>query len=576
MKSPRLLSQPEDFDAAPMLMLVQHAWSSCHQRRTDWFAMRQAMGQAGVPAGPTREDVETWWQGLVAAHPWPLPLSFALRLKALATSSRRANPIVQLPDDITEEEIWRLNQEGTNDEKIALALHLNTPLDILAGLSWDGFAEEVDQNPMFLLYLEQGSSEALIILENVAKQTPRSERLRELSTSPFHNVRMEVASNVHTPTEVLFLLSKDENNFVRCRVAFNKNTPREAVLNLINDGDDDIRWRIASHPHAPVDALELLSKDPIWRVRQSVAGHVNTPSAVLDKLANDEYGAVQMNVAKNKSTAISTLVRLTRDPDLFLQAVAQQQLSSRGYRQKNPVLLLDDDLSEEELGRIAKVGSNEEKQAVALHPNTSLKTLLFLSRQGFAEDVEQNPMFLFHLEAHRKDAIEVLVAVAGQTKNPNRMLEFTHSPHEEIRAGLSRNESITPDILDIMAEDSSDDVRFYVCRAPGMKPSTFYKLYQDSSVSVRVGIASNPETPEELIDVLAKDDNSNVRWSVVDRENVSLGILELLSRDADYGVRSGVANRRDISLELLEMLAEDEHVMVRNAALQNLQSRNEG
>lgn len=50
-------------------------------------------------------------------------------------------------------------------------------------------------------------------------------------------------------------------------------------------------------------------------------------------------------------------------------------------------MILRDDLSEEDLAKLAEKGTFEEKRAVARHPNTSLQTLLLLSQDGFVEDV---------------------------------------------------------------------------------------------------------------------------------------------------------------------------------------------
>ncbi len=67
-----------------------------------------------------------------------------------------------------------------------------------------------------------------------------------------------------------------------------------------------------------------------------------------------------------------------------------------------------DDLSEEELAELAYNGTDEEMRAVAMHPNASLNTLLLLAEKGFAQDVDQNPLLILHVEGASYEAIDLL------------------------------------------------------------------------------------------------------------------------------------------------------------------------
>lgn len=60
---------------------------------------------------------------------------------------------------------------------------------------------------------------------------------------------------------------------------------------------------------------------------------------------------------------------------------------------------LDDDLTEQDLDKLVNDGGSDEvRRAVARHPNTSLETLRYLAINGFAEEVDQNPLFLIYVE----------------------------------------------------------------------------------------------------------------------------------------------------------------------------------
>ena len=100
-------------------------------------------------------------------------------------------------------------------------------------------------------------------------------------------------------------------------------------------------------------------------------------------------------------------------------------------------MILDDDLTEAELAKLAKDGSREERFAVAMHANADLQTLLFLCKKGFAQDVDKNPLLPFHIEAGSKDVIYVLENIADQTRDRERLDELASSPFPSV-ASLGR------------------------------------------------------------------------------------------------------------------------------------------
>ncbi len=178
--------------------------------------------------------------------------------------------MIKLDDDLTEEELASLAEEGTDDEMQAVALHPNASLQTLSYLARRGFAKDVDQNPLLPLYIEMGSDEVVWILENVAEQTQRGERLEELATSSWNDVRSGVARNTKTPTTTLSLLAKDPERVVRRGVATNANTPQATLSLLAKDQDMDVRRRVASNStNTSPETLSILAKDKEDVVRKT-------------------------------------------------------------------------------------------------------------------------------------------------------------------------------------------------------------------------------------------------------------------------------------------------------------------
>ncbi len=232
-----------------------------------------------------------------------------------------------LADDLTEEELAELAENGTDEEKRVVAKHPNTGLHTLSYLAENGFAEDVDQNPMMLLHIEGGSDTVVSILMKIAEQTQRGERLEELASSIWNDVRSCVADNKSTSTATLFLLAKDEDWSVRRGVAWNSSTPPDTLSFLDKDKEAYVRRGVASNANTPPTTLSLLAKDKNEYVRHSVAINVNTPPATLSILAKDKEEYVRTGVASNENTTPTTLSILAKDKSREVSRSARSTLA---------------------------------------------------------------------------------------------------------------------------------------------------------------------------------------------------------------------------------------------------------
>ncbi len=169
-------------------------------------------------------------------------------------------------------------------------------------------------------------------------------------------------------------------------------------------------------------------------------------------------------------------------------------------------MILDDDLTEEALDKLAVSGTGEERRAVAKHPNAHLKTLLYLARIGFAQDVDQNPLLILHVEGASYEAIDLLTEIAQQTDRQERLEELSMS--------------------------SWYDVRFIVARNERSSETALGRLSKDETYEVRNGVAANKSTPTDILSILATDRRASVRLFVAKNlGKVSRDILVRLSED---------------------------------------------
>ncbi len=228
-------------------------------------------------------------------------------------------------------------------------------------------------------------------------------------------------------------------------------------------------------------------------------------------------------------------------------------------------MTLDDDLTEEELAKLAKDGSNEEKSAVARHPNTSLETLLTLAEGMFAEEVDQNPMLPLYVETGSEDAIEILAKVAEQTRQKERLDELASSVWAKVRFYVAKNKKTNPRTLHLLAQDKDAEVRIAVSHNDNTEKESLVLLANDEDAA-RVGAARNRNTPPESIEKLAKDRDRYVRRIVAMNDFTPASVLTMLAKDRHWDVRIAVASNSSTPLDTLKQLSKDADEKIRENA----------
>jgi hypothetical protein len=163
------------------------------------------------------------------------------------------------------------------------------------------------------------------------------EVLAVLANGRWPDLREAVAGNPNASAETLTALQKDEVDSVRARAAVTKNnknfqaapstitadeflkfTPKENSMKLPD------RWRLASNPGTPSQSLAALAHDEAESVRLRVAANPNTSLETLALLAKDRIDIVCMNVAKNPSTPLELLYELANSQDKMVSRAARR------------------------------------------------------------------------------------------------------------------------------------------------------------------------------------------------------------------------------------------------------------
>ena len=148
-------------------------------------------------------------------------------------------------------------------------------------------------------------------------QEARYGNVKDLASHPDAEVRVQLASSLDTPAEILYFLAADPSPEVRRAVAENSTTPRQADTLLSSDSDYTVRCELARKivgAGLPEDdrsqlwrmgftILETLARDTLVRVRRTLAEAIkNQPSAprpVILELARDPEKEVASPILRN-------------------------------------------------------------------------------------------------------------------------------------------------------------------------------------------------------------------------------------------------------------------------------------
>lgn len=399
------------------------------------------------------------------------------------------------------------------------------------------------------------------------RQTP-VQVLELLANDRSPTVRETVAGNSDTPLEILVKLANDSNREVKAKVAGNLNTPtavlerlglEEGILNARNPntpgsvlakavsqmgGDElaDFLKHPVSNSQMPASTLEQLANRNNYSIRYRVASHPNTPASALEKLAGDSYSPTTRSVASHRNTP----------PRILEQLAANSDYTTRYNVAQNPhtppaALEIIARYQETETNAPATANSRNQKneiyRRIAANSRTPLAVLEMLAAREFVTEPE--------------------------TEESRAAAMFSGWNIEDVLQALVYNNSLTPQILAILALDPSPKIRSLLARHPNLTSELWQQLAADEDEEVRGAIASSTNCSTFILQTLASDSDREIRQKVAANSNTTANTLEFLSQDLNSQVREKVAVNPNTAPSILEQLARDEQVEVRRAVAQN-------
>lgn len=150
------------------------------------------------------------------------------------------------------------------------------------------------------------------VLVTLARRQHHPRVLRRLSMDTDPAVRLAVASNPATPTDVLSMLAGDDDPHVRDALCTNG-----TIAGL---------FTAATDPTTSDDVLATIAAEPFTEMRRRVAGNPSAPANVVLKLAHDSSPHVRFAVASHPRMPLLGLLRLADDPLEYVCVVARERL----------------------------------------------------------------------------------------------------------------------------------------------------------------------------------------------------------------------------------------------------------
>ena len=271
-----------------------------------------------------------------------------------------------------------------------------------------------------------------------------------------------------------------------------------------------IRLAIANNPNTKLYILQQLAEDIEYTVRitakRRIALHPETPLSVIKQLAFDSEPSIKQAIALRHDLPIESIGKMTKD----------RQIARKGF------LVHNRSLKRDVLNTLAQDSHPRVQQLVALHPNTTEKTLVRLANNLAiaslvlqnpnltAEIFEQlvssdNPKLYLALAQHSWTSRETLANIAANSENAAILIAVVENNQTEKKTKSK--------ILTRLAVFSSRSVRQYVAKNPFTPENILWRWGTSQRYyKLHPFIAKNPASPTMLLDYLAHKFYSRKVW----------------------------------------------------------------
>jgi 3-methyladenine DNA glycosylase AlkC len=363
-------------------------------------------------------------------------------------------------------------------------------------------------------------------------------------------VRMSIASNICTPTNLLNRLKQDSHALVakQAEITIAKLSDKPEMEMLDKEKRQSCFYELSK-----VVAAAIKSKHQMVAPDDTVWGYCMHPEVLWDPSrinevtktwSKDEWHLFGAWILPLEPEALAPYLTSESIVAFAVKYLKRKKLSL-AYLASHPFC------SEVSLKLLAEDKNNNVCCAVAKNPNTLSASLKLL--------------------AELKGGGRVLINnIAGNPNTPDVILDkLAKDKDEDVRKAVAANPNTSMASLKLLAREEDKWIRFAVACNLNTSIALLTLLAEDEMSLTRKAVAENPNTPVHLLTQLAQDKDEWVRRNVAENPNTPVMLLKLLAKDEDYLVLRGVARNPNTPKASLALLARDKNEYIRKAVADN-------
>jgi pentose-5-phosphate-3-epimerase len=464
-------------------------------------------------------------------------LYIALAVNSNTTANILNKIILRIPDNnkylsIIEAVICNPN---TDEETLKIILNDNDCDHLLKLIAYH---PNVTEN--LIQKLASIDSDAVLTAVAASSKTPAS-ILAKLANCQNDSIRVAVAGNSNTPKEILSVLKTCNNKIFSKKAIKNhkkqlfkavnpqirvdkialqagfgfvvKEDNPQALLKLAQETDKSIKQQaitdlyqlILIDSSIPTQLLEQAAKIQNLGLQAAIIRHPNTSLKILRQFAKHSQVNIRLLIIKNPKTTVDILKAFLEDKHQLVKESAfiiYQQLQSEDRDinlDKQLQIVQNLNTLSDVLDEISTSQWLIIREQVALHPNTSVSTLIKL-----AEDNVKHVQLAVTQNLNTPD--EILEKLATRHKQ-NTDIHITAVKNLILRDSKQASKFISRYIKNSKCCWS----RFFALLNPLAPVHLLVKNYRSSYWLERYAIAQNPNTPRYIVQSLTQDANRIVR-----------------------------------------------------------------
>ena len=449
-------------------------------------------------------------------------------------------------ENLANDEYWYirylLTQNPNLAQDVAIKLAKDQTIEVRKGLAQ---IKHISNDVANILAIDSDDNVRMILAANInISETCKV----TLAKDPNSSVKEELILKQYLLKNIEGPLSEDSNYHVRMKLAASPNVSTE-IMNILSSDDDNVRAGLASNPSITEELSKILVSDNAWRVRSNLASNPSITEEVSKILASDNDSDVRRNLASNPSITeeVSKILVSDNDSDVrrnlasnpsITEEISKILVSDNAWHVRSN-LASNPSITEEVSKILASDNSSGVRRNLASNPKISKEIMEELMKEDYSYKTDDNSY---------SERI-VLPVKNGLAENPNLPEEFSNilakKYNVRISIRLAKHENISDKVAEILI---------------GSECFLGYSDYKD----VLMALVRNQGISEKTMKLLIEQGDYKVRAQLAKREDLSNEIMDILSRDSDPDVKKELALNPIISESVVKRLQEDSYSVKNN------------